>query len=244
MLKVIGFYLLGWWFVKLKNRIALIVRTILSALVVCFCIISIIVFIIDSSVDEAIIVAPIVCLCLFGVRLGFDIFGLLRLRKERGGSPFFGQKTNRLLFASIVASSLTVLLAVLFIIIVPIAKQNSLDEGFRQGKYNEVITTGEKAFKYGSINKNYTVYLLTKNSKFFMFQFVGNEMRVYSSNTSATQKTKANILNYFSNVKEETPPTVLLVGGLLIVAIVVPIVLLITSCTLWLFYYLEQKKKV
>lgn len=249
MLKVVGFYLIGWWIVKLKNKNALLVRAILSALIVGFCIISTVVFSVaftigaSLSVDEPIIIAPIVCLCLFLTRLVLDLLGLIHWRKESGASPFFDQKTNRLLIASITASFLFVILAVSFIIIVPIYKQATIDEGFNSGKYNQVTTAGENAFKYGSVNKNYTVYLLSKNGRYYMFQFVGNEMRVYSSNTSATDRTKASILNYFTNVKEEIPPTGLLVGGLLVVAIVVPIVFFVGSCTLWVLYCLEKKKE-
>lgn len=145
---------------------------------------------------------------------------------------------------AITVSVICGIVVVLSLIFIPVIT----DSEIKKAKENS------KAFYTdGSINKNYTAYLVegiaydNLNKKdanyYFIFQFVGGEIRCYI--VSQNNKSKARVLDYFNNVCEEKPSPALVLGAGFYIDIFLCIVAIVTTVGLWgWLFYLNQKNKL
>jgi Na+/serine symporter len=167
--------------------------------------------------------------------------------KQKGGNNLNGEWSKfRILFTcAIVATVITFISALIFGIVTPSETDKRIESSKKTA--TAITVTGSVSFQSNSINRTYDVYLVEQDNRFFMFQIVGKEIRVYATTftTNANKNAaKAAILNYFNVVKEEKLPVSLMAGDLLAASIAVPIILALGTSGLWVWWYLEKRKRI
>ncbi len=167
--------------------------------------------------------------------------------KKNGKQNYLYNKFNKiLLISAIISLSMLIITVILFAIINPIQANKQIEKG--KNEATTITVTGTNAFLLNSINKNYEIYLLNDNNKFYLFQIIGNnKISVYEvkhSGSNQEKQFKAKILEYFDVVKEETPPKNILIKNLVIASYVISFTILFFSIALWTCYFVLKIKKI
>lgn len=151
-------------------------------------------------------------------------------------------KIKKIFISAIIISSLCIISIIIFSFII----SNKIKTEFADKKENAttISVVGSSAFVYGSINKNYDIFLLEGEKEFFLFQVIGKEkISVYKVNFSYNKSiTKSYILDYFMSVKEENIPSKFLIRKTLTINHIINSLLIISSTILWTIYIIYTHK--
>lgn len=168
--------------------------------------------------------------------------------KKKEKRPFNFRDKTLIKKSAIITSIISTMIIVLSLIFVPVAYNAQIEATKKEAK-SVTASSASYAFESGSINKRYTVYMIegsydSNNHKdkydcYYLFQSVGGKVRCYRTSTGTSSK--AAILNYFADVREEKPSLYMMIGGWFVVDVILCILAISAVVGSWGWWYYLHK---